>query len=195
MAKTVEDMEAELSELKDSVTALASKNKELLGELKTERKANRESDIDSDKYYKLKDEFDDLKESSKKMEHELKGRDKEIVKLTESNTGLNTNLHNVIVDGGLTDSLAKVGVLPHFMDAAKALLKGQVSIADNKAVVGDKPLTDFMTEWAGEAGKHYIGAADNSGGGAGGNKSGGGSHQDTSNLSPSEKMKAGRGSA
>jgi len=192
---TLEEALSEIEDLKKGNEALASKNSEILNEMKQERKKNRDSDIDSTKYYELQDKLDDLKESSKKMEHDLKGRDKEIVKLTESNTGLNTNLHNVIVDGGLTDSLAKAGVLPHFMDAAKALLKGQVSIADNKAVVGDKSLTDFMTEWAGEAGKHYIGAADNSGGGAGGNKSGGGSHQDTSNMSPSEKMKLGRGSA
>ena len=63
----------------------------------------------------IEDKFDDLKESSKKLEHDLKGRDKDILRLTESNSGLNSNLHNVIVDGGLSDSLSKAGVLPHFM--------------------------------------------------------------------------------
>ncbi len=101
----------------------------------------------------------------------------------------------MIVDGGLTDSLAKVGVLPHFMDAAKALLKNQVTIVDNKAVVGDKPLAEFMTEWVGDTGKHYISATDNSGGGAGGNKNKDGQKIDTSNMSPSEKMKQGRQAA
>jgi len=187
-----EELQSEIDELKKGNDALAKKNTEILDEMKQERKKNRDSDIDSTKYYELQDKFDDLKESSKKMEHDLKGRDKDILKLTESNSGLNSNLHNVIVDGGLTDSLAKVGVLPHFMDAAKALLKGQVTIVDNKAVVGDKPLTEFMTEWAGETGKHYISATDNSGGGAGGNDGKGGQGKDLSNLSAIEKMKQGR---
>lgn len=189
---TLEDALSEIETLKAGNESLAKKNSEILDEMKQERKKNRDSDIDSTKYYELQDKFDDLKESSKKMEHDLKGRDKELAKLTESNSGLNANLHNVIVDGGLADTLAKAGVLPHFMDAAKALLRPQATIVDNKAVVGEQPLSDFVTEWAGEAGKHYIGAADNSGGGAGGNKGGAGNHQDMSNLSAGEKMKLGR---
>ena len=189
---TLEDALSEIETLKAGNESLAKKNSEILDEMKQERKKNRDSDIDSTKYYELQDKFDDLKESSKKMEHDLKGRYKELAKLTESNSGLNANLHNVIVDGGLTSELAKAGVMPHFMDAAKALLKHQATIVDNKAVVGEQPLSDFVTEWAGEAGKHYIGAADNSGGGAGGNKGGGANHQDMSNLSAGEKMKLGR---
>jgi len=191
---TLEEAQSEIVELKAGNASLAKKNAEILDEMKQERKKNRDSDIDSTKYYELQDKFDDLKESSKKTEHDLKNRDKDIAKLTESNSGLNTNLHNVIVDGGLTDSLAKVGVLPHFMDAAKALLKGQVTIVDNKAVVGEQPLSEFMTTWSGEAGKHYIGAADNSGGGASGNR-GGDHHVDVSKMSAGEKMKHGRNQA
>lgn len=188
----IEEALSEIEELKAGNASLAKKNAEILDEMKQERKKNRESDIDSTKYYELQDKFDELKEHSKKLEHDLKGRDKEVEKLSQSNESLNSNLHNVIVDGGLTESLAKVGVQPHFMDATKALLKGQVSIVDNKAVVGDKPLTEFMTEWASDAGKHYIGAADNSGGGASGNTGRDGQGQDLSKLSASEKMKAGR---
>ena len=80
-----------------------------------------------------------------------------------------------------------------FLDATKALLRGRVEIIDNKAVVGDKPLADFMTEWSGTDGKAFVKAVDNSGAGANGGKSqGGGSQIDVSKLSPTEQMKAGR---
>lgn len=172
---TMEELQAELAELKQGNEALANKNKELLGELKTERKTNRDSDVDSEKYYKLKDEFDELKESKAKLEHEVKTRDKDIAKLTESNNGLNTNLQSVLIDGGLSDSLAKIGVKAEFMDATRALLRDKVSIVDNQAVVDDKPLADYMTEWANDGGKHFIKASDNGGSGSNGGQGGNGS--------------------
>ena len=68
-----------------------------------------------------------------------------------------------------------------------------MEIVDNKAVVGDKPLNDFMTEWAGADGKAFVKAVDNSGAGAnGGGNQNGGSNIDTSKMSPTEQMKAGR---
>ena len=173
MPKTVEELEAELTEMKGSLEAVASKNKELLGELKTERKKHRESDVDSDKYYALQDKLDEATEQNKKLTHDLKGRDKDLEKLTGSNTALNANLQSVIIDGGLADNLAKVGVLPQYMDATKALLRSQVTIVDNKAVVGDKPLADFMTEWSGDGGKAFIKAPDSSGGGGQGGQGSG----------------------
>ena len=183
---TLEEVTAKLSEAETSIEALAGKNKELLGELKTERKTNRTNDVDSDKYYKLKDEFDDLQESYKALEHTTKGKDKDITKLTELNTGLNANLQSVLIDGGLSDNLAKIGVKPEFLEATRALLRGQVSIVDNKAIAGDKPLNDFMTEWAGDAGKAFISAPQNSGsGGQGG--SGGESAKTLSKMSESER--------
>lgn len=52
------------------------------------------------------------------------------------------------------------------MDAAKAMLRGQAAIKDGAAVIGDKPLADHVTEWAGtDQGKHFITAPANSGGG------------------------------
>jgi hypothetical protein len=80
------------------------------------------------------------------------------------------------------------------MDAAKALLKGQAIIkADNgeyQALIGDKPITDAIKEWAsGEQGKHFVLADSNSGGGAGGDGSGGGTQSIKPNPdgSPAEK--------
>lgn len=185
---TIEEATSEIVELKKGNESLVSKNSEILNELKQERKSKRDNDENSNKYYEMKDKYDDLSELHKKMEHDLKTRDKEVLTLSESNSGLNSNLHSLIVDGGLSDNLSKIGVLPHFMDGAKALLRGQVSIVENKAVVGDKPLSDFMQEWAGNDGKHYIPAQDNSGGGANGNRGNASGHMDTSKMTPSQKM-------
>ncbi len=186
---TNEELQAELDELKGGNEALAKKNKELLGELKTARKSQGESEIGSDKFYALQDKFDDLTEQNKKLSHDLKGKDKDITKLTESNTGLTTNLQSVLIDGGLNDSLIKAGVKPEFMDATKALLKGQVSLVENKAMVGDKSLSDYVTDWGANDGKHFITAPENSGGGAnGGDKQGGDKHtQKRGEMSHSEK--------
>jgi hypothetical protein len=64
--------------------------------------------------------------------------------------------------------------------AVKALLAGQVTIkvdGDKRiANIGDKPLSDFVGEWAkSDEGKHFVSAPNNAGGGAqgGGNAQGG----------------------
>ena len=125
---TIEELQAELEEVKKGNDALASKNKELLNELKTERKKHRENDIDSEKFYTLQDKYDETVEQLKKLQHDLKGKDKELEKISTAKNELDKNLQNVLVDGGLTDNLAKVGVKAEFLDATKALLKGQVQI-------------------------------------------------------------------
>lgn len=87
---------------------------------------------------------------------------------------------NMLVENGLTAALAEANVAPQFMEAAKALLmqKG-VSVkvdGDNRMAVGpnDKPLGEFVKEWAGsDNGKHYIAAPANAGGGANGGTQGG----------------------
>jgi len=174
MAKTIEELQSEIDDLKNGNTKLAEKNAEILDEMKQERKKNRSNDEKSQEFYALKDKYDELKADHNKITHDLKGREKDIAKLTESNQALDSNLQNILIDGGLSTNLAKLGVKPEFMDATKALLKSQVSLVDGKAMVGDKALPDYLTEWSGEQGKAFISASDNSGSGAnGGNSSGG----------------------
>jgi len=64
-------------------------------------------------------------------------------------------------------------VKPEYMDAVVALLSPLATLkaeGDSRvAVVGDKPLTDYVSEWAkSDKGKHYVSAPDNKGGGANG---------------------------
>lgn len=84
--------------------------------------------------------------------------------------------HKLIVDNGLSEALAANGVTnPVHQKAARALLSSQVQLtADGEsrvAKVGDKALADFVKEWAaGDEGKHFVSAANNSGGGSQGSK-------------------------
>ena len=167
----VQALRDELKDANDSIEALSNKNREVI--LKNKKLSSQNSEINSDDHYKVLDENDSLKEQIKKLNHDIKGREKDIAKLSDSNNSLNGNLQSLLIDGGLSDNLSNVGVLPQYMDATKSLLRSQVSIIDNKAVVGEKPLNDFMTEWAGDGGKAFIKAPDSSGGGGQGGQGSG----------------------
>lgn len=86
-------------------------------------------------------------------------------------------LSKYLIDSQLSDSLAKAGVKPEFMDAVKAMHRGSAQIAvegsEYVAKIGDKSIGDAIAAWVGsDAGKAFIGAPVNSGGGAGGGNGG-----------------------
>jgi hypothetical protein len=75
----------------------------------------------------------------------------------------------------------------------KALWKGQAAIradGDNLvAVIGDKPITEFVTEWAStEQGKHFVLAPRNVGGGAPGGASTGVNGKPFAELTSEERV-------
>jgi hypothetical protein len=93
--------------------------------------------------------------------------------LKEKDGALQTHL----IDGGLSDALAKAGVRPEFLDAARAMLRSQAAIKSEggkyQAMIGEKGIAEAITEWAAsEQGKHFVSAPNNSGGGAQGGKPG-----------------------
>lgn len=171
---TPEELQALVDELKAEKESLANKNKELLSEVKKERTKSRE--IDADKYYAMIDELDNVKAENAKLSGEIKLKAKDFDKLTAQLGEKDGALQKLIIDDGLTNALTSAGVVPELMPAVKALLRSQTQLKDNQAVIGDKPLTDFMSEWATGEGKVYIKAPDNSGGGAGGGKQGDGAN-------------------
>jgi len=188
---TIEELQAELESAKESIEAMNSKNKQLLGELKTERNKSREVNVDE--YHKSLDEVESLKAENAKLSGELKLKAKDSEKLLAQLGEKDSTLQKLIIDDGLTNALTSAGVVPELMPAVKALLRGQAQLKDNQAVINDKPLADFMTEWATTDGKAYIKAPANSGGGAGGSKSGeSGGNIDISKMTPNEMMRAGR---
>lgn len=178
---TLEELQAALEEQKASNEALAAKNRELLGELKAARKGTQ---IDPDEHERLRVELETTREALDKAQKASKG---ELDKLTRALSEKDNALQRYLIDGGLTDALAKAGVAPQFMDAAKALFRQQAGIKQDGenilAVIGDKPITDFVSEWAAtDAGKHFVLAPRNVGGGApgGGNSVNGKSFKDMS---------------
>jgi len=188
---TIEELQAELESAKESIEAMNSKNKQLLGELKTERNKSREVNVDE--YHKSLDEVESLKAENAKLSGEMKLKAKDTEKLMAQLGEKDSTLQKLIIDDGLTNALTSAGVVPELMPAVKALLRSQAQLKDNQAVINDKPLADFMTEWATTDGKAYIKAPSNSGGGAGGSKSGeSGGNIDISKMTPNEMMRAGR---
>lgn len=166
------EVKALIEEVTLSATeALSAKNKELLAELRTVKAKAKGSDVDPEEHARLLTERDEL---ASKLDKATKDGAKTVEKLTKDLADKDSALTQHLIDGGLTSALAKANVPAHFLDAAKALLKGQAAIKDGVAVVGDKPLAEHVAAWAGsDQGKHFVLAPHNSGGGGQGGSGGG----------------------
>jgi hypothetical protein len=160
------------SAIEDATQPLIKKRDELLKEVKVARK-NLENVGDVEKLHErieaLETERDTLVKQTKETTKQLEA----VAKQLESESGFTSKL---LLDNGLTDALVKAGIKKELLPAAKALFSQQAKvIADGesrKAVIGDKELSAFVTEWsASDEGKHFVSAPANGGGGADGSKS------------------------
>lgn len=187
---TLEELQAQVEALRESNEALASKNRELLGEVKVAKAKAKGAEIDPEEHARLQQTVEELQG---KLDSTTKLSKTEMEKLTNALKEKDGALQQHLIDGGLSDALAKAKVKPELMDAAKALLRGQAAIKAEggayQALMGDKPLHDAVTEWAsGEQGKHFVLADANSGGGATGGGSGGGSGKSFRNMTSEERV-------
>ena len=167
-------------EVKDAIEAavekatgpLLAKRDELLGEVKKLRKGQQ---IDPADLERVENERDEIKAALAEANKAAKKAIQDAEKAERAKAEAEGSVAKLLVDNGLTDALTKANVTnPVHIKAAKAMLAGQVQIADDNgakvARVGDKALADYITEWAGsDEGKHFVTAADTSGGGAQGN--------------------------
>jgi hypothetical protein len=163
-----------IAELEAAIEVLSAKNRELLGEVKVAKAKAKGVEIDPAEHAALQSEIEELKANFTKVS---KDSAKTIEQLQKDLTNKDGALQSYLIDNGLTDALVKAGVRSEFMGAAKAMLRNQAQIkADNgdyAALMGDKPLTDAVAEWAAsDEGKHFISAPVNSGGGASGGNGG-----------------------
>lgn len=176
--------------VEEATAALASKNKELLGELKEARKGKT---INPEDVEKLESRIEELTGQLSEAQKTAKKATTEAEKATKAMADAEGFTQRLLVDNGLTDALTKAGVSnPVHLKAAKALLSGQVQIAadgDTKvAKVGDKALADYIGEWAkGDEGKFFVAAPNNSGGGANGGGGSGNKTTDLSKIEPNDK--------
>lgn len=155
---------------------LATKNRELLTKLAN---ARTKTEIDPATVSALESQVEELTGKLTAAEKAAKDATKAREAAEAQFGGESKFVQKLLVDNGLTAELVKAGVAPAMLPAVKALLAGHVQVKvdgdQRKAVVGDKDLGAFVTEWAsGPEGKHFVAAPTNSGGGAPGGKDGGG---------------------
>lgn len=160
---TIEEMQIEVDKLN-------TKNRELLGELKAAKAKAKGAEIDPEEYEGLKAKLDNV---TTELEKATKTSKTELERLNGVVKAKENALQKLLIDGGLTEALVKVGVRPELMAGAKALLAGKATVkADGEnysAVIGEKSLFDSVKDWAtADEGKHFIKADGNGGGGAGG---------------------------
>lgn len=172
-----EAKEAIKAAISEATEALAAKNRELLTELKEARKGKT---INPEDLEKLEGRIEELQGKLSESEKVAKKAVTEAEAASKKLQDAEGFTHRLLVDNGLTEALSKAGVSnAAHMKAVKAMLSGQVQIVadgDQKtAKVGDKALSDFVTEWAkGDEGKFFVAAPNNSGGGASGGSGSGG---------------------
>ena len=166
MSDDVNDIE----ELKSAVEALSAKNRELLGELKVAKAKAKGGDIDPSEHAALQSAVEELQA---KLDKQSKDATKTIEQLNKSLTEKDGALQSYLIENGLSEALLKANVRPEMMGAVKAMFKAQTKLANDgaeyKAILGDKPLFEAVSEWAAsDEGKHFVAAPANSGGGASG---------------------------
>ena len=94
--------------------------------------------------------------------------------LEKENIEIKSNLTRLLIDGGLSDALDVARINPALKAGAVAMLRAGAMLTDGKAMIGDKSLSDAVTEWANsDVGKSYCLAPNNSGGNANGGGGGG----------------------
>jgi hypothetical protein len=170
--KVEELTQDKLDSLLSKFEALEESNKGLKSDLVKLKVKAKGADIDPEDYANLQNQVAEL---SSKLENDGKLSKKELDRLSGLVKEKDTALTTYLIDANLTDALAKSGVKPELMDAAKALLKMQATIkAENgnyQAMIGDRVLGEAVKDWSiSETGKHFRPAENNSGGGAqGGN--------------------------
>lgn len=167
LADAIKAAEDELKlEHEADVTGLKNKNKELLAKIS-------KGEANPAEVAALETKVEELTTTNKTLAKDLKTANTSNADLKTAHEAETKFTTKLLVDNGLNDALIAAKIATQYMPAAKALLRDQVSIkvdGENRtAMVGDKPLGEFVPTWAqGEHGKIYVAAAVNSGGGGGG---------------------------
>jgi hypothetical protein len=171
--------------IKLATEGLASKNAELLKDLKDTQKTLKKFegiDVDAlmDSQKKLKKmEEDKLKAEGeyKKLYDELASQTaKEKETLIAEKEQLMGKLHTTIISNDIANSLASNGIIPELSEAASAFIAPKVAMDDKGTPkVGGKSVKEFVESWKSTPTGKYFFADGNSGGGA--NGSGTGAHE------------------
>lgn len=183
-----------LNKANERAAGLVGKNEELISKLGQLKDNGTATQAELEQLRQLKDTYEQEKaESQGQYKEALTLAEQRMAKETEKykseNEQLKSQLENLVVSGGLNSELDKIKIDPLMRQAAEAIIKPQVQMIDGKAMINDKPLSEFVAEWSEtDIGKRMTLAPNNSGGGA--NGSGGVNGQINSKLSPLEQEAA-----
>lgn len=179
---------AELDEaIEKAVGPLKEKLAEVMDEAKeAKRKLRSASEIKPEDLTAAEERADKAEARIKELEKTAKDATTAKEKAEKALVDESAFTQKLLKQDGLKTHLIENGVKdPDFIDSLTAKFEREVTIvADGetrKAMVGDKPLPDYIKEWAGsDAGKKFVAAAVNGGGGApGSNGATGGGKQIT----------------
>lgn len=183
-AEEFASLKTQLEKATGSITALESKNTQLIDEKRNAEKKARDA-----KTQKAHDDGD-LETVRTRITEEFEEKYGDIVKDRDAK---DKQLNTLLIDGGLKDHLTQAGVSANLIEAVQHLIKGKHAseVKDGTPLIDGQPLGEFVKTFvAGEHGKNFLKAADNAGGGAGGSGSGGTpTGKKISQMSISEKTK------
>jgi Skp family chaperone for outer membrane proteins len=172
------DMAEVQKRIDEAVEGLASKNKELLADVKKLKAKRDPGDSNAADMERLEAENERLSSELATASKNLKAAQKAAEDSGKALTSERSYTERLLVDNGLSAELAANGVTnASHAKAAAALLRSTSKIeitvdGDTRtATVGGKPLKDFVKEWAGtDDGKNFVTATTNGGGGAPGSQ-------------------------
>lgn len=172
IAKAVSDATGDLEGLKSKRDQLLAQEVKLKEKHKDEIEAKDKelSDLKADLEQKLEGNEGYKKLYDKAVEQHTA----EVAKLQEKIAASDTAIQELLVTDSLTRELTAANVNPELIDVAISSLSADVAIVEDNgkkvAKVGDKTVADHVKDWAaGNVGKHFIIADENSGGGSPGN--------------------------
>lgn len=167
-----DDIQARIdAAVEEATSGLKANNKKLLADLK---KAKQGGEIDPADVERLESELETLKTQLTEANRSLKTATTAAEKATNDLKAEQAHTERLLITNGLAEALGAAGVKdPMLLKSAAAMLRDDhkpVVTADGEkrvAMIGDKPLADFVKGWAlGDEGKSFVAAADNNGGGA-----------------------------
>ena len=166
---TAEQQEVIDGMIAKATDALSAKNKELLGEIK---KARKNSEIAPEEFNSLREEKEALEAKLSDANKAIKTASQDVERFKKLHESESQYTAKSLIDSGLTNALIEAKVDAKFLPAVKALIGRDAKVeldGDNRiAKIKDKPLSDYVKEWAAtDEGKHYVSAPVNSGGGSG----------------------------
>ena len=186
---TIEELQALVAELTAEREALRTNNAKLKREKDTFKAKAEGADIDPAEHARLQEQVEEMNTQLNAAKTSGKtALDAANAQLKEKDGALS----GLLVDSGISSTLAKAGVEPDYVEALMPFFKSQSTVVKTDkgyvAQIGDKPLETVIGEYlAGEKGKRYLAAPASSGGGAtgGGNKA---SAKQFKDMSATERM-------